>query len=246
MNEPDEHIDDGILMAWRAGQVDDTTRAAVDAHLAACPPCRALLVELAEPVPESLLEAAETRGRALLPRVAPSPPRRRVVWVAPLLAAAAALVWVLLRPAPPAEHPTVGGWSLTALEGGLAAARDPKRPGSNVFTPDGRIKLLLTPGPGGPGEASAEVYLLGSEHTLRPAPGLVRETGPTGIVRFTGLAADVFGQEYGPHILFVLIDRPHGDTVTGRSPDAARAARPDAQWIEVAVEYRASGGEIRP
>src|SRR5688500_4082368 len=87
-----DHVDDGVLLALRAGSLDDAQVARVDAHLATCDECRAVLRALARAVPES----AYTRAEQALTRK--KNPWRYAVLAGTALAAAAALVLVLARP----------------------------------------------------------------------------------------------------------------------------------------------------
>ena len=93
----EEHLDDGILLAYRRGALSESETARVEAHLADCEACRALLRELAAPVPEALLVWADKVD------VPPAKGGRvvRRVGVAGVVLAAAAAVLLTIGPARP-------------------------------------------------------------------------------------------------------------------------------------------------
>ena len=246
--EPPEsaHLDDGVLVAWRGGALDDGRVAAVEGHLARCSACRALARELAEPASDLFLDRVRRIGRT--GSAAPERPRwiRRATLAVPFLAAAGVLTAVFLLahgPPPPGDAP-VSGWRLEGPFGGLADARNkPERP-SPIFTADSQIRLLLRPdsGSAGPGTQPVTVLLAHGLGPLRAVRGLRSETGPTGIRRLEGPAAAVLGPELGPATLVLVVGGPDASALDGLTLAAARSEWPAAQWLTVEVEYRPAAG----
>ena len=82
------HLDEGAVSRYADGAIEVGERARIESHLADCSLCREELGEV---------------GRI----VATRPRRRRVVWLAPVMAAAAALVIVAVRAIPGPAVPSV-------------------------------------------------------------------------------------------------------------------------------------------
>ena len=82
------HLDEGAVSRYTDGALDLAERGRIESHLADCAMCRGELKEVA-------------RIMATRPR------RRRVVWLAPVMAAAAALVIVAVRAIPGPAGPSV-------------------------------------------------------------------------------------------------------------------------------------------
>lgn len=135
----EDHIDDGQLMAYRAGKTKAETTAAVENHLARCSECRSLLMALAEAGDQAELHWPE-----------PHRPARR--WVAEV--PVAAVLGICLSLGIPSvvtvtlngtsyRPPTEGELSLEPL-GAVATLRSGGGgPGLPLFTAETRVSALL-------------------------------------------------------------------------------------------------------
>jgi hypothetical protein len=231
--DDDEHVDDGVLVAWRAGRLDEPQTASVDRHLADCRPCRALALELSVPVPESLARTAVELGTA---RSRPRPTFAPYAAVAGLLAAAALAVVFLTRPANEGQGP-VQGWQVRGPLGGLADARstDDDRV-THQFAPGATLRVLVEPGPNATRDAEVEPYTVDADGLLRAAPGLRLERGPTGIVRLSGTISEVFGGRTGSVKLAVVLRPRGGPALSERPLEQARSNTTEAQWFVLDLE----------
>ncbi len=222
---PDEpHGDDGELVALRAGTLSPDAAARLEAHLARCAECRAVLRALARPVPDAMLTRAE--GAVL----------RRRRWpyavVGGLLAAAAAAAIVLVGP-DVADRPLPPEYGLT-VSGGLRESRS-DRPASLRFLPDSRVRIDLAPAAELRGEApSVAVFVSVPGGPLQAVEASVQRGGG-GALRVEGVARDLFGETPGPRTLHVaLASEPAAlRDLSGRAPEAA----PGVRWLEAKVEY---------
>jgi hypothetical protein len=231
--DDDEHVDDGVLVAWRAGRLDEPQTASVDRHLADCRPCRALALELSVPVPESLARTAVELGTA---RSRPRPTFAPYAAVAGLLAVAALAVVFLTRPPSEGQGP-VQGWQVRGPLGGLADARstDDDRV-THQFAPGATLRVLVEPGPGATEDAQIEPYSVDADGRLGATPGLRVERGPTGIVRLSGLVSEIFGGRTGPVRLAVVLRPPGGPGLNERPLEQARSNTTEAQWFVLDLE----------
>jgi hypothetical protein len=225
---PDElHCDDGELLALRRGTLAPEAAAGVDAHLARCGECRAVLRALAQPVPEAML----TRAEGAVAR------RRRWPYavVGGLLAAAAAAAIVMLQPGV-GDRPIPPEYGLT-VSGGLRESRG-DAPASLRFLPDSRVRVDLAPVAEMRGEApSAAVFVSGPDGTLTAVPATVQR-GAGGAIRVEGVARDLFGEPPGPRTLHVALasDPAALQGLAGRTAAQAHEA-PGVRWLEAKVEY---------
>jgi hypothetical protein len=231
--DDDEHVDDGVLVAWRAGRLDEPQTASVDRHLSDCRPCRALALELSVPVPDSLVRTAVELGTA---RSRPRPTFAPYAAVAGLLAAAALAVVFLTRPPSEGQGP-VQGWQVRGPLGGLADARsaDDDRV-THQFAPGAILRVLVEPGPNATRDAEVEPYVVDGEGRLRAATGLRLERGPTGIVRLSGTVSEVFSGRIGSARLAVVLRPRGGPGLSERSLEQARSNTTEAQWFVLDLE----------
>lgn len=236
----DEHVDDGRLVAWRAGHLAEAETAQVDGHLARCADCRDLAAALADPVPATALDRARRAGPkprrwpgALLDRARGADRSARrwplVVTTAASLAAAAALVlWLVPRePAP--------GWRLEGPLGGLAAARG-DGPTTSVFVPDSQVRLILRP-EGAPSPGEVALFGEGPDGRLRRVFATLT-AGPGGALRVEASGRALFGDTAGRRRGWIAIADPATlSALHGEAPDVASSRLPTGAWHAFEVEY---------
>lgn len=116
------HLDDGIVLQYIRGQVTEKQTKAIEAHLAVCADCRALLVSLAEPVPPAVIE------RALASAPAAARPPWAPALVGGLIAAAIGAVFLVSGPSGPspdfAAYEVEGPFGAVATNRGTSAPDD--------------------------------------------------------------------------------------------------------------------------
>jgi hypothetical protein len=182
-----DHVDDGVLLHYRAQKVDEETERRIDEHLATCADCRALLSALAEPVSEHQRSWAQSRVKA----------SRRWIGVAVgTLAVAATLLFVIIRPPPRdfSEYALDGPHGLVKLD----------RAGTQTdrATPNSRISVRLLPPEPKDEKLYAAVY---SEEggALRRAKAEIRER--RGVFALEVVGRDLFGDAFGPRRMVVVL-----------------------------------------
>ena len=217
--------DDGVLLAWQDGRLADDVAASTDRHLAACAECRALVRELAVPVPETLVDAL----------VELTPERRRRGWPVLVAAAlAASFMWLVL----PAGDVRVPAYDLQGPYGGEQLTRTVAE--SRVFGPQSRLRVLLRPSADLQGTApTLRAFVVGRDGELSGVPASALTSGFGGAWRLDAAAADLFPAP-GPYTvhLALAVDAASLDALAGQTPTTARDATPDARWLSFTVEYR--------
>lgn len=237
----EQHIDDAVLIAYRAQQLAEDRVAAIDDHLARCADCRDLLAAYASPaiafeIPKQASKQASKEAKVLPFR------RRAAVWAgaATLLAAAASLVLVLntqtaIAPAPPYE--------IAAFEGMVQQTRGEPAPVAKdlpVFLPHSRVLLSLRPKEDLTVAAPHATVLLSHDGgALERAPANAIAVGEGGAVRVSSRASDLFGERFGRwNVVVVLSNDPHGEERwAGRSPADAKSDAQNASWLAIELRY---------
>ncbi|MCB9545526.1 MAG: hypothetical protein H6706_06540 [Myxococcales bacterium] len=222
-DDADEPLDDGLLLAWRAGRLAPEAVEAVEARLARDPEARALAAALATWPPEAVLQ----RARAALPGQA-----RPVAWLALaaglLLAAFGA--WVFLaRDVAPGPAYTAG-----PLQGGVRTLMAEDAPDTGVFLPTSALRVVLTPAtPGAPPPVA--VYADRGGPTLTRVAARI-DPGEGGVFRVVIGAGEAFGEAFGPRRLVIALG-PLDAPAT-----LAWDERPQAglTWLALPVDYRRS------
>ena len=238
-------LDDALLLRWRAGALDADAAEAVEARLLADPEARALLVAYGVPPAIEALAAAEGAhpgGPSAVARAASLRQRRWRWGLGGAAVLAAALAAIVLRPyalpdTPPPFH--------LELAGGVATSRaqvDPAAEGlRRTFVPTSVITLRLAPDtpPAGAGTLWLPSVFAGSpEGPLLAVPHDALTAGDAGVWRLRTSAARVFQGPSGPRVLLVGVAATPLD-VAGLTPQAARAAHPEARWFDVTVWWQA-------
>ncbi len=222
------HIDDGVLLRYRAQQLDAETERGIDEHLATCSECRALLLALAEPVAEKQRSWAQAELSAA----------RRGRWIglaAGLAAVAAVLLFVLLRP-PPRDF---AEYRLDGLHGLVKVERAASAPQTDRVTPDSHINLrLLPPEPKDEVLAAGVFAVAGGKLTRVPAQ--IRQRRGVFAVEVGG--RDLFGTTYGPRRMVVVLA---GDEAALAALDGASATSsgPGLRAWSFDLTYEAGGLE---
>lgn len=224
------HLSSFLLDQLALGALSADVAAEAAAHLASCERCRA---------DQAQAEEARARfTRDVMPRTLPaikgrlSPPRRRLWWaLAPALAAACALVFVL-RPRPPEEpeYSEKGAPSLSVFAK-HAGQVQPVGDGAQLH-PGDAVRFVLHPS-GLPYVIVASVDGKGDATVYHPFGGdRSAEVPPSGRVELPGSV--VLDETPGPERVFALFSRAPlpaaGITAAlralgARGPDAIRAER---------------------
>lgn len=231
-------VDDGVLLAYLDGRLDEAARDAVEARLADDPEARALLRALSAARATPDLAAARRAQSAL---EAQAPKRRVAVWGAVAVAAAAAVVvGVALWQRPP-DPP--GVWRVEGPFGGVQAARSADAGAGGVFLPHSRLRVDLVPAVPPTSDVQVAAYVAAPGDPLRRLPSPAVEVHASGALRVTGRADALLGMPPGPRTLWVVVGPAAADLEGAASPDAARRA--GAAVYEIPIDYRArpDGGE---
>ncbi len=207
----DPPFDLGRLAEWRAGQLDEAAGAEVVEHLAGCADCRAVLAELR---PLSAAEQGRMTGRR---------PRRRVLPVA-VLAAAAILIFAVLRPTASPLHLKPG-----PVEGGELVMRGGER--SLAFGGGSILSWSLRPQSAQQPPAARAYVLL--ESGARALPASVLQPLPGGGLRLRAPATELFRGPAGARRIGVAI---------ARTPEALPTAEqagpgPNHTWYERSLTW---------
>ena len=237
--------DDGVLLALFQGELSEARADEMNAHVGTCVDCRAMLAELATPVPEALYARLE---KYVLPH------RRRWHWPAAMVAAAAAMVMVLPRVGVEdrSESPSVtapAGMPPYLIEGpygGIAHQRATlptpvDGQGSSVFTAGSRISFRVAPveelvgaGP------TLRIYTRLGRRQWRSVPAPFATAGEGGGFWVEAPARALFGEIPGlweVHLVLVPSNRKPPDPEPASMAEA-QTQMPSAQWHVFKVDYR--------
>lgn len=241
------HVDDGRLLAWRAGELPGEDAEAVERHLVDCAECRALLAAYAEPVPPVLErwaeEAIPSPGRSGLARALQQPAGRRR-WVGAgvggsVLAAAAALVLVVGRGA----EPVPDGYALDPLAGRVAETRAaPADPAElPTYAPGTVVRTVIRPErPVPPDQVPRLTVVVERGGRRRVVTPDRLEATEAGAIRVEVRAERLFERPGLSILHFVL--HPAGTRVdAGRDPsglDFAQTLTTEARLVALPEEHR--------
>lgn len=234
----DRGFDDALLHRYRRGELDDAERNRVEQLLLDSPQARAVLAEAARPVDDALISRLE---RVVEPDRGPNPNVTRWGFIAVAAALVASVVGLVLRPSTPDFAPTYG---VVKVGGTIKEIRDENgmEPGLGLvepllFTPDGRLELLLQPLEGhAGGTPTTTVLYAGDDGLLVPSTGVEIERGSGGI-RIKGRAGDLLGPGVGSRRLHIVFS-PDGTRpdVDGRLPSEAREDVCSDCWLTLDAE----------
>jgi hypothetical protein len=206
-------IDDGHLLAYRRGTLDDGARDRVEAHLIGCPHCRDLVAHL---------------------EVRPAK-RRWAVLVAGAAAFAAAIALFVITP-PPKEP--IGRYAIVKVEGEDSAFRGDGTQIDGRFNPHSQVTIKVEPTAGRPA-ASVRVFRL-ENGLLVDVPASV-EAGTSGVFLIRGSGRELFGESTGAKRLVIVAADEGADLsrIAGRTLMAAQSVTTQASWLPVIdVDYR--------
>jgi hypothetical protein len=216
-----EEVDDGLLLAYRNGQLDPTEEEQVDALLARSPEARALMVELSRAPDQSLKEA-----------LTPQPRRLSVPAVAGFLALAAA---VFLFVALPGEQTAVG-YQIEA-EGFVTEVRGQPE-ASSVLNPDSHLAVTLRPETSPKNVPEVAAFVVRPDGVLEPADAF-KLSSRAGVYRLEAKAAALFQTPGAYEVVFVLgASQSELDAVRGLTVAQAKPLEQWVGWWELDVEYR--------
>lgn len=219
-------VDDGVLVAYRDGRLEAEATDAVEAHLASCAECRALLAELGAAIPEEM----EAWAKATLGR---RRPRWPILGVAGAIAAAV-LVALLARP----KEDGLPEYALRGPLGGVEAVRG-EAGSSNRFVPESRFKLVLRPKARADALVSLLVLVERPDGTLMEAPAGGISQGGGGAFRYEMKAGRLFGDDYGMRTVHaVVVVGPVERSELQGSDQEVRRRLPAHRWMTVEVEYK--------
>ena len=247
---PDACIDDGELIAYREYALPEDRMHQIDLHLLCCPPCRALMRGIADPVPD-----------ALLARMADAVPghearsKWRPAWIALAGAAlAAGTMLVVLAPWQLAE--TVPAYEVEGPFGGRKTVRSERIASeaggvgaeTAVFAPQSTVKFVLRPARDLEGPAPAlRAFVAAHGAPLVAAPRAAIRVGEGGAFRFEIEAGALFGNGAGPQTVYLVVaaDESALDALAGQPAQDARAQLPSARWYTYDMRYEVSAAERR-
>lgn len=215
-----EEVDDGLLLAYRNGQLDSAAEEQVDALLARSPEARALMVELSRAPDQSLKEELASQPRRLAPVVAG------------LFALAAG---VFLFVGLPAEQTAVG-YQLEA-EGFVTEVRGQSE-ASSVLNPDSHLAVTLRPETSPKNVPEVAAFVARPDGVLEPADAF-KLSSRAGVYRLEAKAAALFQTPGAYEVVFVLgASQSELDAVRGLTVAQAKPLEQWVGWWELDVEYR--------
>ncbi len=216
--------DDQLVADWVAGRLDEASATVVEGWLAASPEARAFADALRDGVvEEAAFEAADAAFANAL-----APGRSRAWWGGGLALAAALLLAVFLRPAPPVELRLDGPF------GGVKVLRDDPGAPTRRFQPGNRLRLDLLPATPLDAPPPLAAYVGGEKEALRRVPQRFLKSGDGGAWSLQGPAEEILGRKGAARLYLVLEER--AGELAGKTPGQARAALPDARWFMTEVE----------
>lgn len=226
----DGHVDDGELITHRTVGLAPLRAAAVDAHLAECSDCRALLTGLAEPAPSLPIPL----------------PRRRTgpSWtlVAPVLAAAAAVALYLAPTAQTPARTPAPEYVVRTVRGALAEVRSGAvEVTSGVVRIDPRTRFVAIVEPKleltGP-EPIVKVFVAREGGVLTPVAAHAVALGVGGVVKLEAPSGELFSSGPGRYEIHVAIanERAALTDLEGKTLAAARTDAPGLGWLKIDVE----------
>lgn len=214
----DAPIDDGLLMAFRRGELDDATAAEVAGRLARDPEARALLVALAE---------AERGSEAMtVARVVRRQGSNRRGWLAGgaavVVALAAALALFVMRPTAPE-------FSLDGPYGGLAETRGEETI-SRTFVPGNRLQLFARPAAPLQSAPGCVGVIEGADGRQTAVDRRFVRVAPNGVCRLDAPVEALFATFGRYSVSLVMLDG-------GPVPDGI-PRREKGIWLVEKIEYR--------
>lgn len=233
--DDDDAIDVARLMAYRAGELSADETAQIDAQLADDPEARALLRQLAEPVPPFLAAWGQRETRKAL-----GAQRRRWIGPAVTVALAAAVALFVFVPRPDRAP----DYRIDAVRGVQAEVRGDAPPVSGGrVDPDSVLVVALAPGADGPSAAPpARAFVETLDGRLSAAPVDAIVVGEGGALRFEAPVAELFGRSaeaFGPRVVWIAVGGEAAALAAlDRQPaKAAREGAQDVRWLSVQVRY---------
>ncbi len=235
--DADAHADADIdaLLAYRDGDATEAEAARIEARLAEDPEARALLRELAQPLPPFVETWARRETRSALGA-------RRRRWIGPAvtvaLAAAVALFVFVPRGAP------IPDYRIDAVRGVQAPVRgdEPAALGGSV-DPESILTIALSPA-GAVGETPpVRAFVQTLAGRLAAVDPRMIVVGEGGAMRFEAPVAELFGSDaaaFGQRTLWFAVGGPDAQALgalDGQTVEAARAAVDGVRWLPVALEY---------
>lgn len=225
---PEDDLDDGIILAWQAGRLDEQTTAQVEEVMASDPEARARALALSDSV---------VSDEALSRAVAVGPSRGRPAWLPSFAAAAAAVMAVGIWWGTRGEEGPDFSYTPSALLGAAQSMRSPTAPAARpIYLPDNTLMVKLRPAKAQDAAPAVHVFAARAGEALTTRRDFVVESAAGGGLTLSAPARALFGDAFGPWRLFIVLGEvPEG---TGGRPEAeARARAPKAQWIPLELEY---------
>lgn len=222
-----DHVDDGLLIAYVRGTIDEARREDIDRHLTSCADCRALVADYGDPIsPETKAWAKEKLATG----------HRRRWPVATGVAVAAAVLLFAFLPRPKTDTDRVPEYEIAAMLGGVAKMRGPAV-GGGVFVPTSRVRWILRPTGAKMPDAHLRVFVARGDRIVEVATPAY-DRGASGTIRFESNAEDLLGREFGARIVhFAVVSKIDDGPLFAGARDALELG--PHRWLTSRVEYRA-------
>ncbi|MFN3202400.1 MAG: hypothetical protein ACE366_28635 [Bradymonadia bacterium] len=232
--DPDEapSLDEGLILAWQAGQLDEHTSARVEAALAADPEARAVALALAE------LNASPELVDDVMHRALESQ-KPKAIWRWPTAMAAAAALAIGVWWGQQEQRLPGPDYASGPLLGAAQVYRGPDQPQttSPVYLPSNTLMVKLRPATP---QSAPKVHIFGafeggqlevlSDHVVEPVEG--------GGLIISAPASGLFGDRFGPWRLHVVLgDVPEGLGRRGEAEVDARARSSGTTWMSFDLRY---------
>lgn len=239
--EVDRDFDDAVLHRYRRGDLDEAEIVQMEKLLLDSPRARAVLAESARTVDPALLQSLES---VVTPAGASGTVAPRVGLVAVVVALAASVLALVLRPTDPGFAPRLGISDVAGHVKDTRAADAPAEERTLVdtpqYVPDGQLEIVLRAREGNAGGIpDVTLYRVGPDGRLVAAPGEVR-SGNAGL-RIEARAGDMLGETPGIRRLHMVLSSSEEERpdMTGKSPEEGRALVCKSCWMTLDIEMLA-------
>lgn len=212
-------VDDGALMALRAGALGEAEAAALAGRLAADPEARALLIAQAETARRSESEALSV-ARVLSRRRRPG---ALLVAVGAVVALAAAVALFVARPAEPR-------FTLDGPFGGVADSRGEADGPTTTFVPGNVLRLFVRPAAPLDRPPACRGVVTGADGARRAVPDAFVTIAPNGVCRLQGPIEQIL-PGFGDFRVGLVVE------TDGSLPDGVPPEN-RGSWHEKKIEYR--------
>lgn len=222
-DDGDDALDDGVLAAFRRGELDDAATAAMAGRLARDPQARALLVAQAEAARGSdAMSVARVMARQHTSR------RGAVVAGALVIAALAAALALFVG------RPTLPEFTLDGPFGGLAETRGEDQGPTRVFVPGNTLTMYARPAAPVSEPLLCVAVIDDGAYLMQPLDPKYVTVAANGVCRLEGPVEAILPHFSRYTVSLILLPRGSPD----RTETHGIPRREDGKWLVEKIEYR--------